>query len=83
MFNKDDYMTVEEIASDWGMNVETIRRWIRKGYADRKMVEVHGGKYWVHKEEVHRWRAAYEGTYPIKGRRVPFAPVRRLLNTVS
>jgi DeoR/GlpR family transcriptional regulator of sugar metabolism len=72
MFNRDDYMSVEEIASDWGFSRDTARRWIRK-YADKSFVRLHQGMYYVHKDEVNRWRAAYEGKYPVKGLRVQFA----------
>ena len=72
---KRDYWTVDEIARDWRVHPDTVRRWIRKGYADKSMVETMGGKYYVHKEEVHRWEAAYQAAQKqigLGGTRLPF-----------
>lgn len=78
-FNASDYMTVKEIAADWGFSDDTALRWVKK-YADKDSIEVHGGRYFVHKEEVHRWKAAYDHHYlPMKLATVPFKKLGQLV----
>ena len=78
-FRRDDYMSIQEIADDWGFSHDTALRWLKK-YADKDAVEVHGGKYYAHKDEVHRWKAAYERNYmPMKLAQVPFKKLSELV----
>ena len=71
-FRVHDYMTTQQIADDWGFSEDTALRWLRK-YADKDAVEVHGGRYYVHKDEVHRWKADYDKKYlPMKLAQIPF-----------
>ena len=72
MFNRDDFMTVDEAAADFGASANGVRRWIVKGYIPAKFVEVHGGRYYLAKEGLELWREALKDSGVIKGRRLPF-----------
>lgn len=66
----DDYMTIKQITEYWPqMNRETVRRWIHK-YFDKSKVEVMGAQYYVHKDEVERWKSAYTDSFPMRGKKV-------------
>ena len=67
MFNEDDFMTVPQIAADFKVNTETIRRWIYKGYLEASAVEIHRGQYFVKKEAVQVWKNALYGRQPMLG----------------
>lgn len=83
MFNKDDYMTVADIMADFKAARSTVTRWIAKGYLDKQYVEVHGGQYYIHKDEVNRWKAKLgEVKTPIKGRKLP-GPTISLLQFIQ
>ena len=72
MFKREDFMTVEEAAKDFGASGIAVRRWIRKGYIPAKFVEVHGGQYFLAKEGLELWREALKGSNVMKGRKLPF-----------
>lgn len=57
MFKREDYLSVKEMASEFSVSTETIRRWIRKGYIEKQWLEVHAGQYYVHKDGANAWRA--------------------------
>ena len=71
MFKRDDFMSVLEVAAEFKVGSEAVRRWIRKKYLDPAEVEVHGGQYYVRKEAVQLWKNALDGKQPIRGRRLP------------
>lgn len=71
MFNRDDFMTVREIATEFKASVDTIQRWIKKKYLDPVYVEIHGGQYFVRKEGVQLWKNALDGRQPTRGKRLP------------
>ena len=79
-FKRDDYMSIQEIAKDWGFSHDAALRWLQK-YADKDAVEVYGGMYFAHKDEVHRWKAAYDGMYP--GVKLPHIPFKKLSEVVA
>lgn len=71
MFNRDDFMTVSEIAAEFNVSTDAVLRWINKKYLHPSQVEVHGGKYYVNKEEVQQWKNALDGRPPMRGRKLP------------
>lgn len=71
MFNRDDFMTVDEAAADFGISANAVRRWMTKGYIPKKYIEVHGGRYFIAKEGLELWREALKGSVPMKGRKLP------------
>lgn len=78
-FKRGDYMSMKEIADLWGFSHDSALRWTLK-YADRDAVEVHGGAYYVHKDEVLRWKAAFDGLYPDgKLAHIPFKKLHELV----
>lgn len=70
---ESDYLNTEDIATEFSCSTETARRWIDK-YFDRSAVEVMGGRYYVHKNEVQRWRERYGDVKPVRGRRLRNLP---------
>lgn len=70
VFNRGDFMNVKEIATEFNVDGQTIRRWIQK-YLDPADVQVHRGQYYVTKETVQLWRNALDGKQPVKGKRLP------------
>lgn len=77
MFKREDFMSVVEVAKEFGCSTETIRRWIRKGHAEPSQVEVHGGQYYVTKELVQIWKNALDGRPPMRGRPVHVGGFRK------
>jgi len=47
-----NYLSLREAADDVGLNIETIRRHIRKGTLQ---IEHYGNVRIIHKKELHRW----------------------------
>lgn len=70
LFVRDDFMNVKEIAAEFNVDGQTIRRWIQK-YAEPASVQVHRGQYYVTKEAVQVWKNALDGRQPMKGKRLP------------
>lgn len=64
-----DYVTTADIMREFACGHDTAARWIKK-YFDKSAVEIMGGRYYVHKSEVERWRKRYGDNKPIKGRRL-------------
>lgn len=75
VFVRSDYMSVNEIADLWGFSHDTALRWVTK-YADKDAVEVHGGAYYVHKDEVLLWKHTYDQFFT--ARRLAHVPFKRL-----
>ena len=71
MFIREDYMTVDEAAADFGVTANGVRRWITKGYLPEKFIEVHGGRYFIAKEGLELWRDALKGARIMRGRKLP------------
>lgn len=71
VFNRDDFMNVPEIAAEFRVSGDAVRRWIHKKYLDPIHVEVHGGAYYVTKEAVQLWKNALNGQQPMRGKRLP------------
>lgn len=71
MFNRDDFMNVPEIAKEFNVTGEAVRRWIHKKYLDPAAVEVHASAYYVRKEAVQLWKNALDGKQPMRGKRIP------------
>lgn len=67
-----NYYTTGEVANIFGLSQNTVRRWIREGRASTQYVEVYGGGYLIHPDQVDRWRAALGGKSPRKGWKLPF-----------
>ena len=72
MFVREDFLTVDEAAEDFGVSSNAVRHWIKKGYIPDKYVELHGGRYFLAKEGLELWREALRGSKIIKGRKLPF-----------
>ena len=68
VFNRDDYLSVKQLESDFGVSGSTVRRWIVKGYIAAKWIEVHAGQYYVHKDGANEWRAKLKETPILRGR---------------
>ena len=78
MFVREDFMTVEEAADDFGISPNGVRRWLTKGYIPDRYIEIHGGRYYIAKEGLELWREALKGSVPMRGRKLPVWD--RLLN---
>jgi len=66
-----DYMTVYEIADQFQTSSMTVNRWRKAGAFDPSLVEIHLGRYYVHRSAVAAWRGRYGTEKPVKGRRLP------------
>lgn len=64
-----DYVDTDYIMSEFACSHQTATRWIKK-YFDQDAVEVLGGRYYVRKDEVERWRQRYKQSRPVRGRRL-------------
>lgn len=71
MFNRDDFMSVAEVAAEFNVGHQAVRRWIYKHHLPPENVEIHNGQYFVKKEAVQLWKNALQGRQPMKGRRLP------------
>ena len=71
MFVRDDFMNVQEIAAEFKVGHQAVRRWIYKHYLSPENVEIHNGQYFVKKEGVQLWKNALDGKQPLRGKRLP------------
>ena len=66
-----DYMTLHQIVDEFQTSLPTVSRWRKAGAFDPSLVEIHLGRYYVHRSAVAAWRGRYGTEKPVKGRRLP------------